>query len=217
MPDYAVPRINMVDAQILANGVTDERLIQAFRDVPRERFVPSAKRSVAYADAEIEIVQGRSLLAPRTFAKLLQLAEIGPGDSVLDVGCTTGYSTAVLSRIARRVIGLEEDADLVRIAIDVLHNCDAGNASIVQGPLTGGNRASAPFDVIVLEGAFEQPPERLIAQLAEGGRLVGILQNGAHGQAMLYLKEPGRVGHMIGFDASAPVLAGFRQPAAFIF
>src|ERR1700722_12903694 len=153
MPDYAVPRINMVDAQILANGVTDERLIQAFRDVPRERFVPSAKRSVAYADAEIEIVQGRSLLAPRTFAKLLQLAEIGPGDSVLDVGCTTGYSTAVLSRIARRVIGLEEDADLVRIAIDVLHNCDAGNASIVQGPLTGGNRASAPFDVIVLEGA----------------------------------------------------------------
>jgi protein-L-isoaspartate(D-aspartate) O-methyltransferase len=217
MPDYAVQRLNMIDAQILANGVTDERLVEAFREIPRERFVPSAKRSVAYADAGIEIVQGRSLLAPRTFAKLLQFAEIQASDSVLDVGCGTGYSTAIISRVARRVVGLEQDADLVRIAIDALHSCGAQNASIVQGPLPDGNRADAPFDVIILEGAFEQTPERLLLQLADGGRLVGIFQNEAQGHAMLYLKEPGRTGHRIGFDAFAPVLAGFRQPAGFIF
>jgi protein-L-isoaspartate(D-aspartate) O-methyltransferase len=217
MPDYVVQRLNMVDTQILANGVTDDRLLQAFRDVQREQFVPSAKRSVAYADAEIEIVRGRFLLAPRTFAKLLQLAEIQPSDSVLDVGCATGYSTTLLSRVVRRVIGLEEDADLVRIAVDALHDCGAGNASVVQGPLCDGNRASAPFNVIILEGAFERTPERLLAQLAEGGRLVGIFQNEAQGHAVLYLKEPGRVGRRIGFDASAPVLAGFRQPAGFVF
>ncbi|HTT82681.1 MAG TPA: protein-L-isoaspartate O-methyltransferase [Rhizomicrobium sp.] len=217
MPDYVVQRLNMVDSQVLANGVTDERLIEAFRNVPRERFVPSARRPVAYADAEIEIVRGRSLLAPRTFAKLLQFAEIQPSDSVLDVGCATGYSTAVLARISRRVIGLEYDADLVRIAVEALHECGARNASVVQGPLPDGYRGGAPFDVIIVEGGFQRSPEHLIAQLAEGGRLVGILQDEEHGRAILYLKEPGRVGRRIGFDASAPVLSGFRQPAGFVF
>lgn len=217
MPDYVVQRLNMVDSQVLANGVTDDRLLQAFREVPRERFVPSAKRPVAYAEAEIEVVPGRSLLAPRTFAKLLELAEIEPSDSVLDVGCATGYSTALLARIARRVIGLEQDADLVRIAVETVHGCGAENASVVQGPLPDGFRAAAPFDVVIVEGAFERSPENLLAQLKEGGRLVGILQNAQQGQAVLYLKEPGRIGRRIGFDASAPVLGGFRQPAGFIF
>jgi len=217
MPDFAVPRLNMVDAQIVANGVTDERLIAAFREIPRERFVPSAKRSTAYAENEVEVVHGRSLLTPRTFAKLLQFAEIEPSDSVLDVGCATGYSTAVLSRISRRVIGLEQDADLVRIAVEAVHGCGSENASVVQGSLVDGYRAGAPFDVIVLEGAFEQSPEKLLAQLAEGGRFVGIYRGGAEGHAVLYLKEPGRIGRRVGFDASAPILGGFRRPAGFIF
>jgi protein-L-isoaspartate(D-aspartate) O-methyltransferase len=217
MSDYGIPRLNMVDAQIVANGVTNEHLIAAFRAIPRERFVPSAKRSVAYAENEIEVVPGRSLLAPRTFAKLLQLAELEPSDSVLDVGCATGYSTAVLSRVSRRVIGLEQDADLVRIAVETVHGYGAKNASVVQGSLADGYRAGAPFDVIVLEGAFEQSPEKLLAQLAEGGRLVGICRNGAEGQAVLYLKETGRIGRRVGFDASAPILSGFKQPAGFIF
>ncbi len=217
MPDYAVQRINMVDSQVLANGVPDGRLVEALRDVPRERFVPSAKRSVAYADAEIEVVHGRWLLAPRTFAKLLELAEIEPSDSVLDVGCATGYSTAILARISGRVIGLEQDADLVRIAVEAVHDFGCRNASVVQGSLTHGVRAAAPFDVIIVEGAFERSPDNLLAQLAVGGRLVGILQNAEQGHAVLYLKEPERMGRRIGFDASAPVLAGFRQPAGFIF
>ena len=217
MPDYAVQRLNMIDSQILANGVTDASVVEAFRQVPRERFVPSAMRSIAYADAEIEVVHGRSLLAPRTFAKLLQLAEIQPSDSVLDVGCATGYSTAVLALICRRVIGLEQDADLLRIASEVLHECGTRAASVAQGALPEGIRAAAPFDVIVVEGAFERRPDNLLAQLTEGGRLVGILQNSHQGHAVIYLKEPGRTGYRIGFDASAPVLSAFRQPAGFIF
>jgi protein-L-isoaspartate(D-aspartate) O-methyltransferase len=217
MPDYRVQRLNMVDSQVLANGVTDTPLIEAFREVSRERFVPPNRQSVAYADAEIEIVRGRSLLAPRTFAKLLQLADIQPSDSVLDVGCGTGYSTAVLARLSRRVIGLEQDADLVRIAEEALRACGAGNATLIQGSLAEGYRAAAPFSVIVVEGGFEQIPDRLFGQLAEGGRLVGILRNVAQGQAMLYLKESGRVGSSVGFDASAPVLSAFRRPAGFVF
>jgi protein-L-isoaspartate(D-aspartate) O-methyltransferase len=207
----------MIDSQIFANGVTNVRLLEAFRKVPREQFLPPTKRSVAYADAEVEVAHGRSLLAPRTFAKLLQLAEIQPTDSVLDVGCATGYSTAILSRISNRVIGLEQDADLVRIASETLYECGEGNASVMQGALPDGNRGGAPFDVIVVEGAFEQNPERLIAQLSEAGRLVGILQNEEERHAVIYFKERGDVARKIGFDASAPVLNGFRQPAGFTF
>jgi protein-L-isoaspartate(D-aspartate) O-methyltransferase len=217
MPDYVTQRINMVDSQILANGITEDPFLEAFRAVPRERFVPTNRRSTAYADAEIEVVHGRWLLAPMTFAKLMVLAEIEPSDTVLDVGCATGYSTAVLSHVSQRVIGLEQDADLVRIAEGLLQESGARNAGVSQGAFPDGNRANAPYNVIIIEGAFEQQPEQLLAQLAEGGRLVGIHRNGNGAHAVLYLKEPGRVGRRIGFDASAPVLNGFRQPAGFVF
>jgi protein-L-isoaspartate(D-aspartate) O-methyltransferase len=216
MPDFVAQRQNMVASQILASGVTDERLMNAFAEVPRERFVPSAKRGVAYADAAIEVVPGRRLLEPRTLAMLLRLAEIDESDSVLDVGCATGYSTAVLAAISRRVTGLEQDADLVRVAEDALRECGCRNASVVQGSLVDGHRGDAPYNVIVVEGAFEQTPEPLIAQLAEGGRLVGILQRAEQGHAVLYLKEQGRIGRRIGFDASARVLSGFRRAAEFV-
>jgi protein-L-isoaspartate(D-aspartate) O-methyltransferase len=217
MPDYVAQRQNMVASQVYANGVTDEPLLASFLEVPRECFVPAEKRSVAYADAAIELVHRRWLLAPRAFAKLLQLAEIQPTDSVLDVGCATGYSSAVLAKVAARVVGLEEDADLVRIASEALRGTGLANVSVVQGALAGGNPAAAPFDVIIVEGGIEQTPQALLMQLREGGRLAAIsLQNG-QGQAILYLKEGNRVGHRTAFDASAPVLNGFRQPAGFVF
>src|SRR5271154_6379725 len=100
MPDYVTQRYNMAASQVFANGVTDERLLEAFREVPRERFVTPGKRETAYQDAPIEMVHGRWLLAPATFARLLQLAGITPLNRVLDVGCLTGYSTAVLARLA---------------------------------------------------------------------------------------------------------------------
>jgi protein-L-isoaspartate(D-aspartate) O-methyltransferase len=217
MPDYAAQRLNMVESQVRANDVTDVRIHAALREVARERFVPATKRAVAYADAAIELVPGRYMLEPRSLAKMLQLAEIAPGDSVLDVGCATGYSTAILAKLAARVIGLEEDADLVRVACDMLAAVSARNARVVQGALAGGHAASAPYDVIFIGGAVEQVPDGLLAQLADGGRLVSVLQRGPQGRATLFLREDGHVGHRAAFDASAPFLAGFRQPAGFVF
>ena len=120
MPDYTAQRTNMVELQVRANDVTDIRIHEAMRDVPRERFVPAAKRGIAYADVPVEVVPNRYLLEPRTFSKLIQLAQIAATDSVLDVGCVTGYSTAVIARLAARVIALEQDADLVRVASDMV-------------------------------------------------------------------------------------------------
>ncbi|MGH6870898.1 MAG: protein-L-isoaspartate O-methyltransferase family protein [Rhizomicrobium sp.] len=217
MSNAAAQRHNMVESQIRANDVTDVRVQQALRDVPRERFVPASKRAVAYVDGPLELVPGRFLLEPRSYAKLLQLAEIQPGDRALDVGCATGYSTAVLARLAAKVIGLEEDADLVRAASDMAPAMGAGNILIVQGPLTGGYKAGGPYDVIFINGAVERAPEALLAQLAEGGRLVAVLRAGTQGRAVIWRKEDGHIGQWQTFDAAAPILSGFRQPAGFVF
>jgi protein-L-isoaspartate(D-aspartate) O-methyltransferase len=217
MPDFATLRANMVATQILANGVIEERILDAFRTVARETFVPGVSRGIAYADAPIQVVPGRYLLSPRSFAKLIEVADIEADDTVLDVGCATGYSTAVIARLAGQVIGLEEDAALVRVASDLLHSHGVPNAAVVQGSLAKGHRSGAPYDVIVIEGGAEEVPESLLAQLAEGGRLVTILQREAQGRAIVFLKEGGCIGHRFDFDASAALLPGFRKPAAFVF
>lgn len=217
MPDYLAQRANMLESQVRANDVTDVRVQNALGEVPRERFAPAARKATAYADAPLELVQGRFLLEPRAFAKLLQLAELKPTDSVLDVGCATGYSTVVLARIAAKVTGLEEDADLVRVAVEMVPAVGASNATIVQGSLADGHKARAPYDVIFVNGAVETQPDALLAQLAEGGRLVTVVKTGAQGHAQVFLKENGRVGSRVAFDADAPILAGFRQKAGFVF
>jgi protein-L-isoaspartate(D-aspartate) O-methyltransferase len=217
MPDYAAARATMVESQVRTNEVTDVRVQEALREVPRERFVPNAKRGIAYADAAIEVVPGRFLLDPRNFARLLQLAVIGPGDSVLDVGCATGYSSVVLAKLAKNVVGLEQDADLVRMATDMVPAAGAKNATVVQGSLTEGHRAKAPYDVILLNGSVEKIPDSLFAQLSEGGRLVAIIQSGAQGMATLFERNGGHIGSRGVFDAAAPKLAGFGQPVGFVF
>src|SRR5215469_5821343 len=138
MADYVQQRMNMVDAQVRANDVTDTRIHAAMREIPRERFVPQPRRAMAYADALVEVAPQRHLLDPRTFSKLLQLVEIRSSDTVLDVGCATGYSSAVLARLTKFVVALEQDADLVRIAVEALAFAGAANATVVQGRLAAG-------------------------------------------------------------------------------
>lgn len=207
----------MVDAQVRTNDVHDPRIHEAMRLVPRERFVPASRQAVAYADAVVEVAPGRFLLDPRTFAKLLQLAEVQASDSVLDVASATGYSAAIFAKLARSVIALEQDADLVRIAVDALAAVGATNATVVQGPLVNGFKNKAPFDVVFINGAVEARPETLLTQLADGGRLVSIVREGAQGRAQLFVNQNGRIGVRTDFDATVPLLAGFKKSVGFVF
>jgi len=211
---FDAARLHMIDSQIRPSDVTDPQVLVAFEAVAREGYVPRAARALAYADVPVEVAPGRFMLEPRCFAKLLQLAAIKPDDRILDVGCATGYSSAVLARLGGKVIALEQDADLLRIASDGLSN---SNVTLVQGALIEGVKAEAPFDVIMVEGAIEQVPETLLSQLAEGGRLLAVMNDGPQGMATLFLKEHGGIGRRGVFDAAAPLLAGFKKAMGFIF
>ena len=135
---------------------------------------------------------------------------------MLDVGSATGYSAAVLARLAADVVALEQDADLVRIASELLANA-VGKVEVTQGSLIEGFKNGAPYDVIFVNGAIEAQPDTLLEQLAEGGRLVTILRENGQSRAWLFLKEQGRVGRRPDFDADAPLLAGFKKRIGFVF
>ena len=207
-------RTNMIDAQVRTANVTDPRIHAAMAAVARERFVPNASRALAYADAPVEVAPGRFLLDPRSFAKALQLAQVGPDDRVLDVGCATGYSSAVLGRLAASVVALEQDADLVRIASQALER-EEGDIEVAQGALIEGFKAGGLYDLIFVNGAIETRPDILLAQLNEGGRLLAFEK--AEGRAVLYVREHGQIGVRPGFDAQVPLLAGFKKAQGFIF
>ena len=217
MFDAAAARRMMVDGQVRTADVTDWALLDAMAALPRERFLPPPLVELAYLDSDIPLGKGRALLKPMVLAKLIQAAQIGPGDRVLDIGCGTGYSSAVLARLAGAVVALEEDAELARQAREALAAIGAQKAEVVVGPLTGGWPAAAPYDVIFLNGAAEVVPDTLGRQLKPGGRIVGIGGNFPATKATIYYPIEGQlVGRPI-FDASARVLPGFVRPPAFVF
>jgi protein-L-isoaspartate(D-aspartate) O-methyltransferase len=223
MIDFAAARRIMVDSQVRTSDVTDLRLIAAMQAVPRERFVPAEQADLAYLDFDVLVAAAeagkpaRRLLKPMVLAKLLQAAEIAGGDRVLDVGCATGYSSAVLARLAHSVVALEQDPGLAAQARDNLRAPDLSQVQVVSGPLTDGWPPQGPYDVIVLNGASEIAPKALLRQLKPGGRLVGVLGRGPAGKAMLYCSIGGESGGRPIFDAAAPLLPGFAAPPAFVF
>ena len=217
MLDSTAQRANMVATQLRTKDVTDARVRGAMLVVPRERFVPDALKPVAYMERCIALKDSRVILDPRSFAKLLQLATILPDDSVLDLGSGTGYSSAVLSLIAGRVIALEEDPELAGVAEENLRALGMTNVEFVRGPLAGGWPKAAPFDVIVVNGAVEEEPLRLVKQLRSGGRLVTIWRDGEAGHARLYINDEGAIGNRSAFDAQVPVLPGFEKLPSFVF
>lgn len=218
--DFQELRVRMVDGQVRTTDVTDAAIIAAMLEVPREAFVPAGRRPLAYIDEDIALVAGRpgrSLMRASPFAKLLQLADVRPGDLVLDVGCGSGYSSAVLARIAGFVVALESDPALAAGAAASLSALGVENVSVVEGALAAGHAAQAPYDVILVEGAVGEVSPALLDQMKEGGRLVAVVGEGNSGRATLWLKEGGLVSSRPAFNAAVPPLAEFRRVPAFQF
>ncbi len=217
MTNYAMARANMVDGQIRPHRVTDDRLIRALRELPRERFVPKSVRARGYVDDHVPIGTGRFVLAPLVTAWLLQAAAVEPGDVVLDIGCGTGYATALLARLASTVVALDEDVELLDRATEVLAELGIDTAVTVAGPMAAGWPAQAPYQVIVINGAVERVPPAILDQLAEGGRLVAVTASRPGvGRAYVWQRAAGVVAKRRGFDAAVPVLPGFAAEPALV-
>lgn len=217
MMDYTAARIKMVDNQIRTTDVTSHSVLEAFLTVPREAFVPAQLKPLAYIDNDIEVAPGRYLMEPSPLAKLVQLAVVTREDVVLEVGCNTGYASAVLSKLAGSVVALETDETLAATASETLSELGYDNVAVVTGELEKGYAAEAPYDAIFVHGAVEVVPEAFFAQLRDGGRLVVVEGYGNASQARLYIKERGIASERSAFNTAVKPLPGFRKAAEFVF
>jgi len=218
MFDFETARLAMVNSQIRPNDVTDHRIQDAMAELPRERFLPKSKAAEAYADIEAKVSEGRYLLAPRDFARLIHAAGIKPSDVVLDIACGRGYSTAVLSRLADTVVGLEQQGSgMIEKATKALQSISADNAVVVEGDLKSGVPGQGPFDVIIVNGAVDAPAQAWLDQLAAGGRLAIIKRDGPVGCACIHKKTRETTGYRRVFDATPSFLPSFEPEANFVF
>lgn len=215
--DFAQARDQMVESQVRTNDVTDHRILGAMRTLPRERFAPAQKKTLAYGDLELEVAPGRTLLRPRDLAKLIHALGVKGDDRALEIAGATGYGAAVLAACCKEVIAHDPDPELSFAARAALESSGVTNVQAVCTTAADGWADGAPYDVIMLNGAAEVVPDAWLAQLAPGGRLGVIVRQGAAGSARIYTKTGDTVAYRIAFDAAPPIAPGLTKPPAFAF
>jgi protein-L-isoaspartate(D-aspartate) O-methyltransferase len=220
---FEAARLAMVESQIRPNGVRDPAVLKAFAVLPREHFVPEKQKALAYMDEALPIVPdsplspARCLLPPMILGRLLQAAAPSHADRALDIGGTTGYSAAILARLCKKVDALEATEPLAGEMRRCLKAAGADAVTVHSGPLNEGLSASAPFDLILVNGGVAEEPKALLDQLADGGRLVTIVCKGRLGHGFLFTKNRGTVSGRAIFDAGAQILPGFEAKPQFLF
>lgn len=213
--DFSQARKNMVEGQIRPNRITHQVLIEAMRDIPREAFVPDDQKAFAYCDENIPLDGGRVILSPLTTATLLQAASITENDSVLIVGCGTGYLSVLVAKIAGSVIAIDDNPLFTEVAEENAKDFDILNITFHNGPLTKGYPKHAPYSLIIIEGAVQDVPARLTDQLEDEGRLITILDEGESGNLVIYKKIGGKIAHMPLFSMGAPLIHDFAKQREF--
>ncbi|MGE4322021.1 MAG: protein-L-isoaspartate O-methyltransferase [Sphingobium sp.] len=206
--NYSSMRAAMVESQLRTSDVDDQRVIAAMANVPREAFLPTPRRAMAYIDRSVPLGGGRALNPPLATGRLLNEARIVPGDRVLLIGGATGYSAALLTALDANVTMVEEAGG---------PDCTVAGVTVVRGPLNAGAPDTAPYDVLFVDGAVEEVPPALVEQLVDGGRVVtGIVERGVtrlcSGRVVA-----GQLGLASLADLEMVVLPGFAAPARFVF
>ena len=212
--DFEQMRRAMVASQLRTTGVSDARVLAAAGAVPRERFVPRERISMAYAEAAVPLGGGRELSPPMATARLL--SEAGPRghERAMAIGAATGYSAALLERLVRSVVAVEEDSRLADFAREAL----AGTSvELVEGPLVDGHADGGPYDLILIDGAVEFVPDAIVEQLAEGGKLAAALIERGVTRLALGRRVAGGFGMTVFADAAAAILPEFVKPRTVSF
>ena len=223
MINFDIARENMIESQVRPNGITDNRVIAAMAEIAREAFVPEGQRGLAYMDEDIVVStnagsEDRALMEPMAFARLVQLAAVKQGDFVLDIGCASGYSAAVLAHLAQSVVAIDESETLCETASANHDSMEISNIAVLQGAHAVGCPAEAPFDVVILEGRVPAVPQSLLDQLKDGGRLVAVVGNDTVAQAQLWIRQGDAFSSRNEFSATIAPLPGIEvERPAFTF
>ena len=218
--DLNQARFNMIEQQIRPWEVLDPQVLELLMAVRREDFVPAAHRALAFVDMEIPTgsAPGQVMLAPRVQARLVQDLAVKKTDKVLEIGCGTGYTTALLAKLGAQVLALEIDAGLAKQASANLQQAGIANAQVRQADGSQGAASDGPFDVILLSGSVAEVPQALLDQLSVGGRLAASVGD----EPMMRATVVTRTGTQSfvstqPWDANAPRLSGFAETPAFQF
>lgn len=215
MADFPARRTMMVDTQVRPSDVTKFPVIEAMLSVSKENYVPAALREAAYVGENIDLGDGRIVLEPRTFAKMLDVLNIQPDELLLDLGCGLGYSSAIIAHLAEAVVSVESDSDRAAEAQEILVANGEDNVAVISGPLAQGAAKHGPYDAMTIQGGVEKIPEALIAQIKDGGRVAAIFLEGALGVCRIGYKSDGEITWRFAFNAGAPLLQGFEKEMAF--
>ena len=211
-------RFNMVEQQVRPWDVLDPSVLALLSEIPRERFVPQGRESLAFADLELPIGHGEVMLSPKLQARIAQEVALRPGDRVLEIGTGTGYLTALLARLCSHVTSVEIHEDLAGGARERLDALGLGNVQVVTGDAARGWPSATAFDAIVLTGSVPVLPEAYARALAVGGRLFAVVGEAPVMSAMLVTRESDEAFvHTVLFETMIAPLRHAQQPARFVF
>lgn len=210
MEAFEIARINMVKSQILPSNITNEVLIDVITEIPRHIFIPENKQGIAYIDGSLLVGNGRYILAPMIFAKMIEALDIKGSESVLDIACGTGYSSAVMANLCKKIVAVESSTDLASKAHLNLNKLGVDNVIIISNSLADGHEEGAPYNIIFINGAVSKVPQGLFNQLAENGKLITIISKTPNsGSIILYKKTNGAISSSEIFDVNQPVIEDF--------
>ena len=219
-PNFDQARKNMVDCQILTNGVVHEGLIEAFETVPRELFVPENYKGIAYFDEEIDLGKGRTLLEPLILSKMLEAADLKESDVVLDIAGATGYGAAILAPNVSTVIALESNDQHLKDAEKNWTDLELCNIVPVHGRPKDGAADKGPYDLIIMHGAVPEIPTNIASQLNQNGRMLCIIKKLGDriGKATLVQAlGANQFSSYTLFECGAEYIEGFAPKPAFSF
>ena len=214
-PDFAAARRHMIESQLRPSDVSDPVVIAAMAVTRREDFVPAAQQHLAYIDRAVPLSGGRVLNPALSSGLLLTRAELSGNEKVLLIGAGTGYLAALLAGIVARVVAVEDNRALVEHASAALGGM--ANVSVIESDLTQGHAADAPYDLIIIDGAVQQVPDSLVAQLAEGGRLLAGVDEAGVSRLALGRRQGGAFALIPFADTDIAPLAAFARPKSYSF
>lgn len=218
--NFEQARINMVDSQIHTTGVVSEPILEVFRTIPREKFVPADKQAVAYCDEDLPLGNGRWLMEPQVLARLVQAGAPAAGESVLVVGSGGGYAAAIFATLANKVVALEDNTSASAPARNIWAELGLSERIVQENDLAGGAGRHAPYNLIFVNGAIADLPDALKEQMATGGRLVAVVRSHAKaaGRAVLVTRtDADSWSERVLFDANVPYLPGMAPKNVFVF